>query len=121
MHFQPLPIGLEPTPDLAVFVVRGVVLNQYGALPPVSPGQLFEEAEISRRIEHRILTIVESGAPQFDGAENLHVLTLSGHRNFRWATSPAPGSVKRRIESEAGFVGEDQRPVSRSGFFLRAG
>jgi hypothetical protein len=29
--------------------------------------------------------------------------------------------VERRVLPEAGFVGEDQRPVSRSGFFLRAG
>jgi hypothetical protein len=29
--------------------------------------------------------------------------------------------VERRVLPEAGFVGEDQRPVSRAGFFLRAG
>jgi hypothetical protein len=29
--------------------------------------------------------------------------------------------VQRRILPEAGFVGEDQRPMSRAGFFLSAG
>jgi hypothetical protein len=29
--------------------------------------------------------------------------------------------VQRRVLPEAGLVGEDQRPVKRLGFFLRAG
>jgi hypothetical protein len=29
--------------------------------------------------------------------------------------------VERRILPEAGFVGEEERPVSRAGFFLRVG
>ena len=88
---------------------------------PQSPSQLFEEAEIRSGIEDCVLAIIEPRAPKFDGAENLHVLTFSRHGNFRWAAHPAPGSMERRILPEAGFVGEDQCPVSRLGFFLRAG
>jgi hypothetical protein len=29
--------------------------------------------------------------------------------------------VERRVLPEAGFVGEDERPVARAGFFLSAG
>src|SRR6266849_5080968 len=121
MHFQPMPVGLEPSPDLAVLVVGGVVLNQNRSLAAVSPSQLFEEAEVGGGIEDRVLAILEPRAPEFDGAENLHVLALSGDGNFRWAAHSAPGGVQRRILPEAGFVGEDPRPVPRLGFFLRAG
>src|ERR1700692_653929 len=121
MHFQPMPVGFEPGPDLAVFMVGGVVLNQNRPLAAIPPGQLFEEAEVGGGIENRVLAIVEPRAPEFDGAENLHVLALSGDRNFRWATHSAPGSVQRRILPEAGLVGENQHPVSLLVFFLRAG
>ena len=69
MHFEPMAVGLEPCPDLAVFVVRGVVLDQNGPLATISPGQLFEEGEVGSCIEDRVLAIVESCAPEFDGAE----------------------------------------------------
>jgi hypothetical protein len=46
MHFQPMPVGLEPCPDLGVLVVGGVVLNENRSLAAVSPGQLFEEAQV---------------------------------------------------------------------------
>src|ERR1700674_4306205 len=93
MHFQPMPVGLEPSPDLAVLVVGGVVLNQNRSLAAVSPGQLFEEAEIGSGIEDRVPAIIEPRAPEFDGTENLHVLAFSGHGNFRWAAHSAPGRV----------------------------
>ena len=51
MHFQPLAVGLEPLPDVSVFVVRGVVVNQDRSLVAVSPGQLFEEAKIGAGME----------------------------------------------------------------------
>src|SRR5713101_5040563 len=93
VHFQPMPVGLEPSPDLGVLVVGGVVLNQNRALAAVSPRQLLQEAEIGGGIEDRVLTIVEPCAPKFDGAEDLHVLALSRHRNFRRATYATPGRV----------------------------
>jgi hypothetical protein len=36
VHFQPMPVGLEPSPDLGVLVVGGVVLNQNRSLAAVS-------------------------------------------------------------------------------------
>ena len=92
-------------------------MNQDRPLAAVSPSQLFEEAEIRGGIEDCILAIIEPRAFKFDGAENLHVPAFSRYGNFRWAAHSAPGGMERRILPEAGFVGEDQRPVSRSGFF----
>jgi len=116
-----MPVGPEPRPDLGIFVVGGVVLNQNCSLAAVSPSELFEEAEVRGGIEGGVLPVVESHAPKFDGAENLHVLAFSRHRDFRWAPDAAPGAVDRRVLPETGFVGEDERPVSRSSFFLRVG
>ena len=121
MDFQPMPVGFEPGPDITVFVVRGVVLNQNGPLPAVSPRQLFQETEVASGIEDRILAIIKTRTPQFDGAENLDVLTLAGDGNFWCPPYATPGGVERRVLPEAGFVGEDERPVSCAGFFLSAG
>ena len=121
MNFQPMPVGLEPCPDLGILVVRGVVLNQNRSLTAVAPSQLFEEAEVGGGIEDGFLAVVEPRAPKFDGAKNLHILAFSGYGDFRRVPDAAPGGVERRVLSEAGFVGEEERPVSRTGFFLRAG
>ena len=107
MHFQPFAVGLEPLPDVSVFVVGSVVLNQDCSLVVVSASQLFEEAKIGAGIEDRVLTIVEACTPEFDGPKNLYALALPGYRHFRWATHATPGCVQRRILPKAGLVGED--------------
>ena len=96
-------------------------MNQNRSLAAVSFSQWLEEAEIGRGIEDRVLTIIEPRAPKLDGSENLHVLAFSRDGDFRWAPYAAPGGAERRILPEAGFVGEEERPVSRAGFFLRVG
>lgn len=121
MDFQPMPVGLEPGPDLGILMVGGVVLNQNRSLAAIPPSELFEKAEIGGGIENSVLTIIEPRAPKFDGTKNLHVLALSGHGDFRRVPYAAPGGVERRVLPEAGFVGEDERPMARVGFFLRAG
>jgi hypothetical protein len=121
MHFQPMPVGLEPRPDLRILVVGGIVLNQDGSLAAIAPSELFEEAEVRAGIEDGFLTVIEPRAPKFDGAENLDALAFSGYGDFRRAPDAAPGGVERRVLPEAGFVGEEESPVSRAGFFLSAG
>src|SRR5260370_18274135 len=103
MHFQLMAVGFEPRPDIGVFVVGGVVLNQDRSLAAVSPSQLFEEAEIRGGIEDFVLAIIEPRAPEFDGTENLHVLPFSRHGNFRWAAHPPPRSLQRRALPETGL------------------
>lgn len=95
MYFQPMPVGLEPCPDVGIFVVGGVVLYQNGSLAAVAPSELFEESEVRCGIEDAFLTVIEPRAPKFDGAENLHVLAFSGYGDFRRAPDAAPGGVER--------------------------
>jgi hypothetical protein len=117
VHLQPMPVGLEPSPDLRVFVIGSIILNQNRPLAAIAPGELFEEAQISGGIEDRLLTIVEPCAPEFDGAKYFYILALASDRNFHRATHPTPGGVQRGILPEAGFIGEDQRPMLRLCFF----
>lgn len=107
MHLQPVPVGFEPTPHLGILMVGGVVLNHDGPLAAISPGQLFEEAEIGAGVEDCVPPIIEPCAPEFDGSENLYALAFSSNRKFGRATDAAPGGVKGRILPEAGFVRED--------------
>src|SRR6266566_8304227 len=121
MNFQPVAIGIKPSPYVAVFVVRRVVLNEHGSLPSIVASQLFQKSEVSRRVEDGLLPVVEAGLPQFNSPQNLYALALPGHGNFRRTTNPTPGGVQGRILAKAGFVGEDQRPVLSLRFFLRLG
>ena len=96
-------------------------MNDDCSLAAISPGQLFQEVEIRAGVEGGVLPIIEPRAPKFDGAENLHVLAFSRHRDFRWAPYATPGGVERRVLPEAGFVGKYQRPTLRARFFLMLG
>ena len=121
VNFQPVPVGTEPTPDLRVLMVGGVVLNQDGPAASIGEGQLLQEVEVGGSIEDRGLCIVETGLPEFDGAEDLDVLALSRDGKFRGMADATPSGVECGILSEAGFVGENQRPLLGAGFFLRRG
>ena len=121
MHFQPVAVALEPRPNLLFLVIRRVVLNQDRPLPAIAPRQLFQEAKVGDGIEDRVLAIIETRAPQFNGSEDFHTLAFPGDRDFRWTPYAAPGGVERRVLPEAGFVRKEERPVSRAGFFLSVG
>ncbi len=121
MNLQPTSVGFEPFPHVGVLMIGGVVLNHDGPLVAISRRQLLEEAEVGGGVEDGVLSIIEPRTPEFDGSEYLHALALSGNRDFRRATHPAPGSVQSRVLPETGLVGEDQRPVPLLGFFFRSG
>ena len=117
MYFQPVPVGLEPGPDLTLLVVRGVVLNQNGSWAALSSSRLFAKPQGCGGMENRVRAILKTRAPQLEGAGNFDALALAGDGNFRWPAYAAPGGVERRILPEAGFAGEEERPVARAGFF----
>ena len=94
MNFQPVTIGVEPCPYVAVFVVRRVVLNEHRSLPSIAASQLFQEREVRGSVEDGVLPVMESRLPQFNGPKNLHALALSGNGNLRGTTNPAPGGVQ---------------------------
>jgi len=96
-------------------------LNQYRSLPAVAPRQLFQEGQVGGGVENGVLPVMETGASQFDGAQDLHAFAFSRHRNFGRMTDAAPGGMQRGILPEAGFVGENQRPAFVLGFCFRFG
>src|SRR4051794_11065431 len=105
MHFQPVPVRAEPCPDIAVLVVRSVVLNQNGPLPAVSPSQLFQEGKIGCGIEHRILSIIKAGAAQFDAPEiftflRVPVAAISGGLPMRLQVAWSVESCRKLVSSE---------------------
>ena len=121
MHLQPVAIGGEPLPYLGILVVRSVVLDQNGARAAIGARQLLQKAEVGVGVEDRVLPVVETRAPQFDGAQDFDALALSRDGDFRRVPDATPGGMQRGVLSETGFIGEDQRPTLGSGFFLRLG
>jgi len=96
-------------------------LNQNGSTPAIAPRQLFQEGKVGGGVEDGVLPVMETSVPQFDGAQDLHALAFSCDRDFGRVADAAPGGMQRGVLTEAGFVGEDQRPACGSGFFLRFG
>ena len=82
---------------------------------------MLQKAEVGVGVEDRVLPVVETRAPQFDGAQDFDALALSRDGDFRRVPDATPGGMQRGVLSETGFIGEDQRPTLGSGFFLRLG
>jgi hypothetical protein len=121
VDFQPVPVGLEPAPDLGVLMIGGVVLNENGTAAAIMRGQAMKEAQIGGSIEDGGLAIVEAGSPELDSAQDLHALAFAGDGDLGGMAEPAPGSVQGGVLTETGFVGKNQRSVLGAGFFLRRG
>lgn len=102
-------------------MIRGIVLDQDGALAAIVSGEQLKESQVGRSIEDAVLSVVESRAPQLDGAQNLHCLAVSGDPKLAWTTDAAPRGVQSRVLPKTSLVGENQRPVFPLGFFLRLG
>ena len=93
MHFPPVSIGTEPGPDIAVFVVGGVVLDQNGTLARVASRPLLQETQVGGGVEDRLLAVVKAGLEQFNGAQDFDAFTLPGHGDFRWLADSAPSGI----------------------------
>src|SRR5664279_1725552 len=62
---------------------------------PVAP-----EAQVGVCVEDRVLPVMETSAPQFDGAQNLDALALSRDGDFRRVPDPTPGGMQRGVLSK---------------------
>ena len=121
MDFEPVPVALEPTPDISVFVVRGVVLDKEDSTPPEAFDHVLDEAEVRLGVENTVSLVHELGSVQLDGAQDLDALALSSHRDEWLATDARPGRMECRVLPEARLVCEDESSAFSLGFFLMFG
>jgi hypothetical protein len=121
VDFQPVAVGLEPTPDLGILMIRGVVLNENGPAAAIMRGQAMQEIQVGGGIEDGGLAIVEAGTPELDRAQDLDALAFAGDGDLGRMAQPTPGGVQSGVLPETGFVGKNQRPILGAGFFLRRG
>src|SRR5438034_3922938 len=93
VDFEPMPVGFEPTPDIFIFVIRSVVLNQHCPAASIVTAESLQESSVRGGVEYGVLGIVKAHTPELNRAKDLHVLTLSSNWNF-WRTAyPAPCRV----------------------------
>src|SRR5437667_11093139 len=69
-----MAIGLEPAPHFCVLMIGGIVLDEDCALVAIVLSEQLEEGQVGRSVEDAVLAVVESRAPQLDGAQNFPVL-----------------------------------------------
>lgn len=82
---------------------------------------MLQEAQVGVCVEDRVLPVMETRAPQFDGAQDLDALALSRDGDFRRVPDATPGGMQRGVLPKTGFIGENQRLALGAGFFLRLG
>src|SRR5437899_631909 len=94
-----------------ILVIGSVVLDEDGALPAVGSRQLLQKCQVGGGVENRVLPVMETRSPEFDGTQNFDVLAFAGDGDFRRMAHPAPSGMQGRVLAETGFVGTDQGPV----------
>lgn len=86
MNFQPTPVFFEPTPNIFVLMIRGIVLNQMN--PVVSgtaagSGHLFQKAEIRFGIKDRVAAVNKFCFLKMDRPKNFYAFSGPGDRDER--------------------------------------
>lgn len=82
---------------------------------------MLQKAQVGVCVEDRVLPVMETSAPQFDGSQDLDALALSRDGDFRRVPDATPGGMQRGVLPKTGFISENQRPALGSGFFFRLG
>src|SRR5260370_9638655 len=114
-----MAIGTEPPPHFCVLMIGGIVLDEDCALVAIVLREQLEEGQVGRSVEDAVLSVVESRAPQLDGAQNFHRLAFPGDPKLGRPTDAPPPGLQRRVLPETSFVAANQRPVFPPSFFLR--
>lgn len=83
VHLNVLAVIREPGPDLPVFVVGGVVLNEMDSPRKVMTEDSFQVRDVGWGIEHLVELVEKPGGVQLDGAEDFEGVTLARGGNFR--------------------------------------
>ena len=121
VSLPPRAIVLEPSFNVAVMVIRGVVLNEEDAAGIIMTSEAFKKIQIGLGVENGSPMVEEAGGINVQSAENLDAVSLAGDGNERLVAAPGPSGVKRGILPEACLVLENQRRLSGTGFFFSLG
>jgi hypothetical protein len=111
----------EPSPNIAIFVIGGVVLDEENLLRKIAMHDLFEIGDIDPGIEYFLEAIEEACPVKLDGPEYFERVSLAGGGNLRLDSYGSPGLVERWVLPEAGLVSEKNGRPLLLGFFLRSG
>src|SRR5260370_30372420 len=112
-----MAIGTEPAPHFCVLMIGGIVLDEDCALVAIVLREQLEEGQVGRSVEDAVLSVVESRAPQLDGAQNFHRLAFPGDPKLRRTTDPAPSGVQRRVLPVTSFIMVNKPPIFPVGSF----
>lgn len=124
MDRKPMFVSRKPAPDLLIFVVGSVVLDQMNLVLSGFTARgchLFQEAQIRLSIEDRFTTVEECRFLQIDSTEDLDAFPGACHRNQRLEADTGPRLMERRVLPETGFVFKEDVGSFGTRFFLMLG
>lgn len=111
----------EPCPDLTVFVIGGVVLDEMDAAGNILAQNSFQIRDVGYGVEHLLELVEEPGGVQLDHAEDFEGVALARRGNFRLSADPGPGLVEGGILAEGRLVPKEESGPFAFGFFLMSG
>ena len=94
MHVEPVAVVAEPRPNLAVLMIRRIVLHQDRAATAVVESKLPQEPQVRHRVEDFVPSVVKLSAVDLDCPENLNALAFSGYEDHRRPPDRAPRGVE---------------------------
>src|SRR5437016_5469052 len=121
VHLDQSAVVGEPQPNIPIFVIWGVVLNQEHLLGKVGSYDAFQVLDVRFGVEYALEMVEKPRAIQLDGTIDLERVPLPSSRYRGLRTYSRPGAVERRVLPEARFVLEEESPAFAFGFFLIRG
>lgn len=93
MNLQPTPVFFEPTPNIFVFMIRGIVLNQMN--PVISGttggfGNLFKKDQIRFGVKDGITSVNKFCLVEIDGPKHFYAFSGAGYRDEGLDPDPRP-------------------------------
>lgn len=121
VNLQVCPVLFEPRPDVFVFVVRRIVLNEINLAREIASQNSFQISDVRVGAEDFLKMIKKPGTVKLDGPEDFQGVSLPRGRDLRLRGDSGPRLIKGGVLSEAGFVLEEEGRSFAFGFFLRLG
>jgi hypothetical protein len=123
--FEVPSLFLEPSPNLWMGVIGGVVLNQINPMAPAIIGRqddLLDKGPISEVVEILgLVAVSELGPLQTDGPQDLLRVAFATGGYFRPTVARSPRLMQGRTLTKGGFVDVDDYRLFGMGVFFRLG
>lgn len=97
MYLQPMPVLAKPAPNIFIFMIRGIVLDEMISMRTgfsASASEVIQKFQIGNSIENLVFPMNKFCSLQRYDAEHLDAMPGTGYRDMRLRRDARPGLME---------------------------